>query len=229
MGRWGERFFQGDNDLDEASMMSEDAGIELYNYEIDEREGEDFSFSGKGLGATRDHLNNGVLSRLFNKYSADDPFKSGSMSSKELRLVLLAALAMRLGATIEPVHMELLRNAYTKIDVSPKFTWVLADSGFRAPMKEQFEIALAKYKNDGTPYDFDAVRCENKPCSKENKELAEGETLKKCGKCLLVFYCSKECQTHDWAKHKKGCQTPQKRAEEERQRNAGRGFMSMNV
>ncbi|PVH75724.1 hypothetical protein DL98DRAFT_536294 [Cadophora sp. DSE1049] len=220
MGRWGERFFEGDNDLDEASMMSEDAGIELYHYEIDERESADFSFSGKGLEATREHLNNGVLSRLFNKYSTNKPFADGSMSCKELRLVLLAVLAMRLGATIEPVHMDLLRNAYTKINVSPKYAFVLADSGFRAPMKEQFEIALAKYKNDGTPYNFDAIRCEYKPCSKENNELGEGKTLKKCGKCQEIFYCSEECQTHDWTKHKKTCLTPEKRAEQERQRNA---------
>ncbi|MAD87400.1 MAG: hypothetical protein CL912_30950 [Deltaproteobacteria bacterium] len=93
MGRWGERFFEGDNDLDEASMMSADAGIELYNYEIDERESEDFSFSGKGLEATRDHLNSGVLSRLFNKYATNKSFADGSMSCKELRLVLLGKVA----------------------------------------------------------------------------------------------------------------------------------------
>ncbi|MAD87401.1 MAG: hypothetical protein CL912_30955 [Deltaproteobacteria bacterium] len=102
--------------------------------------------------------------------------------------MLEAVLAMRLGATIEPVHMDLLRDSYTKIDVSPKYSFVLADSGFRAPMKEQFEISLAKYKNDGTPYNFDAIRCENMPCSKENNELVEGKTLKKCGKCLVSIF-----------------------------------------
>ena len=89
MGRWGERFFEGDNDLDEAAMMSEDAGIELYHYQIDERESDDLPFSGKGLEATRQHLNSGVLNRLFNKYSGQNPAATGSMSTKELRLVLL--------------------------------------------------------------------------------------------------------------------------------------------
>ncbi|KAG4440583.1 hypothetical protein IFR05_003950 [Cadophora sp. M221] len=211
MGRWGERFFEGDNDLDEASMISEDAGIELYNYEIDERESNDFSFSGKGLEATREHLN-----------------MAGSLSPKELRLVLLAVLAMRVGATIQPIHMDLLRDAYTKIDVSPKYSWVLSDSGFRAPMKEQFEIALARYKNDGTPHNFDAVRCENKECAKERTDLAEGQALKKCGRCQEVVYCCKECQAQGWARHKKVCMTPEKRAEKEKKRNGG-GFMSLNV
>ncbi|KAL2067707.1 hypothetical protein VTL71DRAFT_15803 [Oculimacula yallundae] len=229
MGRWGERFFEGDNDLDEASMMSEDAGIELYHYEIDEREEPDFSFKGKGLEATRAHLNSGVLSRLFNEYSTTDPFKKGSMSEKELRLVLLAVLAMRLGATIEPAHMELLRNSYTKIHVSPKYSLPIGDSGFRAPMKEQFEIALARYKNDGTPFDFDAIRCESKECSKEKNDLEDGKALKKCGKCQMVWYCTKECQAKDWAKHKKGCMTPEKRAEKEKKRSGGRGFTMLNV
>jgi len=28
---------------------------------------------------------------------------------------------------------------------------------------------------------------------------------KKCGKCLDVAYCSKECQVSDWKEHKKSC------------------------
>ena len=97
---------------------------------------------------------------------------------------------MRVGATIEPTYLDLLRNAYTKIHVSPKYSLSIADSGFRAPMKEQFEIALAKYKNDGSPYDFDAVRCQNKPCSKDSDELGQGKTLKKCGKCQVSILMS---------------------------------------
>ena len=69
MGRWRERFFEGDSDLDEASYISEDAGIELFYYEADEPDAE-HPMGGKGLEATREHLNNGVLNRLFEKYSA---------------------------------------------------------------------------------------------------------------------------------------------------------------
>jgi len=70
MGRWDERLFGGDMDLDEASYISEDAGIELYSYEINEKDPE---LGGKSLEATRDHLNNGVLSRLFEEYSRSKP------------------------------------------------------------------------------------------------------------------------------------------------------------
>lgn len=84
MGRWGELFFQGDHDLDEASYISEDAGIELLRYELnkpDEKE----PTGGKGLEATREHLNNGVLNRLFEEYLGmkEEKFFLG----KRLRLV----------------------------------------------------------------------------------------------------------------------------------------------
>jgi len=85
MGRWGDLFFEGDSDLDEASYISEDADIELYNYELDEPDAEN-PMGCKGLKATRDHLNNDVLGNLFEEYLAtkEDKFFYG----KELRLFL---------------------------------------------------------------------------------------------------------------------------------------------
>ena len=67
MGRWGEFFFEGDSDLDEASEISGDAGIELHNYELDEPCTK-YPMGGKGLEVTREHLSNGALSGLFEKY-----------------------------------------------------------------------------------------------------------------------------------------------------------------
>ena len=29
--------------------------------------------------------------------------------------------------------------------------------------------------------------------------------LKKCGNCLSILYCSKECQRNDWKRHKLEC------------------------
>jgi hypothetical protein len=137
-----------------------------------------------------------------------------------------AALAMRVGATIETEHMNLLRSMYTTIPVSAKYSLPLFDSNFRGPAKEQFEIALAHYNN--TPYNFHAIRC--KGCGNAKEELPEGQILKLCGRCKDVSYCGKECQAGDWKKHKKDCKTPEKRAEEERARmGGGRGFTSLNV
>jgi hypothetical protein len=84
MGRWGEGLFEGDIDLDEASYISADAGIELYDYEIDT---ENPDREGKGLEATRAHLNSGVLNQLFVKYATSGG--ACSIVSKELLLVFL--------------------------------------------------------------------------------------------------------------------------------------------
>ena len=136
---------------------------------------------------------------------------------------------MRVGATIEPKYMEMFQTIYKKIPVAPKYSWPLSDTGFRVPMKEQFEIALKYYKNDGTPYDFYAERCKGPGCDKANDDLEEGATLKKCAKCKDVSYCSKECQKAHWTKHKKLCKTPEQRKAEEDAKWAGRPWRGLNV
>ncbi|XP_040032764.2 putative protein MSS51 homolog, mitochondrial [Gasterosteus aculeatus] len=42
-------------------------------------------------------------------------------------------------------------------------------------------------------------------CNRLPARLAEGQTLKRCVKCLNVYYCTKECQRKDWPLHKKVC------------------------
>jgi hypothetical protein len=37
--------------------------------------------------------------------------------------------------------------------------------------------------------------------------LKRGFEFKKCGNCKSVYYCSRECQRADWAKHKESCAT----------------------
>ena len=39
-------------------------------------------------------------------------------------------------------------------------------------------------------------------CGKEAKQ-----SLKKCGKCAMIAYCSKDCQTADWKKHREHCKS----------------------
>ena len=133
---------------------------------------------------------------------------------------------MRVGATIEPEYIELLKQLYTKIPVSPKFSLPLGDSGFRGLMKRQFEIALAHYKNDGTPYNFYTTRCSLAGCDKAEADLPEGQKLMRCGKCKGAFYCSKGYQTGDWKTHKKGCKTLEQQKAE---MTGPGGIMSLNV
>lgn len=69
---------------------------------------------------------------------------------------------MRVGDTLLLEHLSLLRNVYLRIPVTRKYPFhkpLVLDTGFRNPAKKQFEHALLHYKNDGTPYDFNALRC----------------------------------------------------------------------
>ena len=61
MGRWGFLLFQSDYDLDIASDLSRDAGVELYMYDAPE-------LDGIGMEATRMKLNKGALAEVFDKY-----------------------------------------------------------------------------------------------------------------------------------------------------------------
>jgi hypothetical protein len=160
MGRWGQRLFEDDMDLDIVSEISAEAGAELLDYEIDETDSNDseepaspaFGCEGPkslGLEATRALLNDGRLARMFEKYKTDEDL----FPSKEYYVVILGALAMGVGATITNEHMELLQN-FHKIPVAKGYTLHIFDLGFRTDGAAQFQDALNGYKNDGTPWDF---------------------------------------------------------------------------
>nr|XP_061808082.1 putative protein MSS51 homolog, mitochondrial [Nerophis lumbriciformis] len=42
-------------------------------------------------------------------------------------------------------------------------------------------------------------------CNKLPEHVGDGGTLKRCVKCLNVYYCSKDCQVKNWPQHKKFC------------------------
>ena len=50
-----------------------------------------------------------------------------------------------------------------------------------------------------------------KPCSGVGcgKNVTTKIKFKKCGGCMMRYYCSKNCQKSDWAKHKVECKNQQ--------------------
>ena len=49
------------------------------------------------------------------------------------------------------------------------------------------------------------VEGENCIVCRRAENIVEGITLKRCGGCKKKMYCSRECQTSHWAKHKAEC------------------------
>src|SRR5579871_2475039 len=129
MGRWGQRLFEGDMDLNIEHAISTEAGAQLLCYQIDETGSSDSEKPSPpgfgqespkclGLEATRTLLNDGRLARMFEKYKANEEL----YQSKEYYLAILGALAMGVGANITQEHMELLHNAHKKILVTKGYT-----------------------------------------------------------------------------------------------------------
>ena len=135
MGCWGDGILQGDADMDVADEISADAGFELHMWwDTDEKESKAL-----GLEGTRDKLNEGVFTTLFDKYKSKS-FRT-SFWEKRRYTVLLVVLAMEVGTTISKEQIDYTKSIYRR------------NAGLMEGGLEQMRVALKEYKNE--PYDFE--------------------------------------------------------------------------
>ena len=103
---------------------------QVLNYEIDvtgANDSDEHRPKGLGLEATRAFLNDGRLTRMFEKYKTNKPL----FPSHDYYVVILGALAMAAGATITTEQMELLHAAHKTTPVAEGYNLPIFDCGFR--------------------------------------------------------------------------------------------------
>ncbi|XDV47983.1 hypothetical protein PO909_017509, partial [Leuciscus waleckii] len=76
---------------------------------------------------------------------------------------------------------------------------------YRAALEGKGKVGFRSYKEmfQNLEDTFKFCAC----CSKLPSSLPDPKALKRCIKCLNVYYCSKDCQRKDWSLHKKFCKT----------------------
>ncbi|KAK4213766.1 hypothetical protein QBC37DRAFT_387754 [Rhypophila decipiens] len=113
MGRWGQRLFECDQDLE----IPDELDIEFMS--IDHPDAFDHRQSllpKTHQGAIRTRLNNGVGKQVFSKLCAEEDHPKNYLLGEgggRYRVIILGALMMRLGARIDKGDIEHLRNIAT--------------------------------------------------------------------------------------------------------------------
>lgn len=132
MGRWGDGFFEGDQDLDMADDLSHIASCELMLIGVPAEESGIDTYPCRTLEETRQYLDNATFDVVFD-----------SLKGKKCNhhfIVVFAALCMQIGVTITEARMNYLRRIYRR-------------SGIWGRTVQQFKDALDGYVN-GIPWDF---------------------------------------------------------------------------
>ncbi|XP_072535230.1 putative protein MSS51 homolog, mitochondrial [Salminus brasiliensis] len=76
-------------------------------------------------------------------------------------------------------------------------------SEYRAALEGKSKVGFRSHKEMFQKLEETFQFCAG--CSKLPTDLPDPKALKRCIKCLNVYYCSKDCQRKDWPLHKKFC------------------------
>ena len=104
----------------------------------------------------------------------------GSLSRESFDLDVLSEKGRHF---LKPGTRILLRNPWYKVQ---------RDMNLGLRVENPKDVAILNPRGAGACYHCDA-------------EAQDGLQLRRCGRCLAVFYCSTECQAKSWAVHRRFC------------------------
>ena len=142
--------------------------------------------------------------------SAEDAFSCFELFTDEWDLFLESYQKHPMNKLIDRWRMYALE--YTS-DL-PNFIWMIET--LKKRMLVVYQAAKVNKRSFRLQKTFDPERlqeharhgCSNSTCYKTNfVEYGEGK-YKKCSKCNLAYYCSRDCQLAHWKKHKRNCVKP---------------------
>ncbi|KAJ5734262.1 hypothetical protein N7493_003048 [Penicillium malachiteum] len=190
MGRWGLRFFEGDQDLDIACDLKAKLGMDDEDWEWTPTNTVNHSdklapIEARAIYQTQeyaDELQNTIIPyvHLF--------AQCRSLAEDELDgkypVIIFGAMMMRVGAKMKEEHLQYLRDLTPTIHSIPGPASPFNDQGFRDPGRAQFLAALDHYQ-PGVTRSFEEPSCFS--CGKIQFDI--GRALQRCGRCKKAYYC----------------------------------------
>ena len=126
------------------------------------------------------------------------------------------------------------RYALEYADFLPRFIWQLETLKkrlmccYQAHRVGRTDFRLDKTFDPDKLQEHSIIYCSNPACYKMNiTSYGEGR-YKKCSRCQIAFYCTKDCQLAHWKTHKKHCTKPSFGDEEEKA-GTKKGFVKVTT
>jgi len=95
------------------------------------------------------------------------------------------------------MSVDLAADLATEQDAVQLANAVKKEAKIQRVIKALISQSLSRPDNDPQVLDTECNSCHVK---------LEAEQTRKCARCRVMIYCSRECQTSDWLEHKKLCE-----------------------